>query len=65
MATEFLASGIHPASLVLHGRYYEFLELRAMLMSITVLTPVQIAMRDHIVAEIDSINHFLLTVNAT
>lgn len=64
MATDFLATGTHPASLVLHGRYSEFLELRSMLTSITILTPVQRSIRDQIVAEIDDINHLLVNVHS-
>lgn len=42
MATDFVSFEDHSASLVLHGRYAEFLEIRDMLKSMTVLTPVQI-----------------------
>lgn len=55
MVTDFVSFEDQFASLVLHARYAEFLEIRDMLKSYTVLTPVQIVIRDNIIAEIDCI----------
>lgn len=59
MVTDFVSFEDHSASLVLHARRAEFLEIRAMLKSLTVLTPVHIVIRDNIIAEIDCICRYL------